>query len=103
MRGLVLGWVCSVALVAAPRPNAKLQWLQLCAECHGAEATGRGPAGVRLPGRNLTDTRWRAKRTDEELVHSILFGKEAMPAFGAKLREEDARRLLKELLPVRGK
>jgi len=103
MRALALGLVCAAALMAAPRPNAKAQWKNLCAECHGQEANGRGPGGVRLPGRNLMDPRWRTKRTEAEMIHSILFGKGAMPAFGAKLREEDARRLLKELLPSRGK
>jgi len=82
-----------------------MQWKNLCAECHGLEATGRGPGGVRLPGRNLVDPRWRAKRTEADLLRAILSGKEAMPAFRAKLREEEARNLVRELLPtsIRGK
>jgi len=69
-----------------------------CAVCHGVDGTGRGPNGVRLGGRNLTDARWQARQEDAALVASILKGLGAMPGFGRQLTEPEARRLVAEVL-----
>lgn len=82
----------------APRKDLALFYRRACAECHGADGGARSPSGLRLAGRNLADHRWQSRTTDADMVKSILKGKHEMPAFGASLSEEDAKRLVTEIL-----
>lgn len=93
-----------LAGTALPMPGRDLKalYLERCAACHGPDGSGRGPGGVRLGGRNLTEARWRATQPLDGLVASILRGKGAMPGFRRQLTEAEARRLLTEVLPLRG-
>jgi len=63
-------------------------------ECHGADGTGK-PARRRLPEiPNFTDTGWQARRSDAQLLASILDGKgKNMPPWRAKISKEQARGL----------
>ncbi len=96
--------ILSLPLAAEVR-DLKAFYLERCAVCHGADGTGRGPNGVRLGGRNLSEARWLAKQEEGDLVASILRGREAMPGFRRQLSEPEARRLLRTLLqpPAQGK
>ena len=89
--------LASTALAAQPR-DMKAFFLQTCAACHGQDGSARSLTGARLAGRAFTDTRWQAKQTDSQLVKSILKGKGAMPAFGAQLKEEEALRLVTDIV-----
>jgi mono/diheme cytochrome c family protein len=82
----------------APRRDLAAYFRRACAECHGPEGNGRGATGTRLAGRNLADPRWQARTPDADLVKSILKGKREMPAFGATLTEEEAQRLVTQIL-----
>ncbi|HJV21942.1 MAG TPA: cytochrome c [Holophagaceae bacterium] len=81
-----------------PRKDLALFYRRACAECHGQDGGARSPFGLRLAGRNLADHRWQAKTPDADMVKAILKGKREMPAFGASLSEEDAKRLVTEIL-----
>jgi|GEM_PF-6604617 len=67
-----------------------------CSACHGRSGKGDGPAAIALQPkpRNLTDSNFQKKRTDDELVTVILSGKGAMPSFKAQLTEIQIRDLV---------
>src|SRR5262249_11990207 len=76
-------------------PAARELFRQNCVKCHGADGTG-SPARDRLPEiPDFTKTSWHARRSDAQLVTSILDGKEPkMPSWREKLSEEQARGLV---------
>jgi len=97
--GFLAAWLLPVWLSAAPSVHdLKAQYRFSCAQCHGLDGTARGPSGLRLPGRVLADRRWLAKQKDADLARSILEGKGAMPGFKHKLSQEEALRLLTEIV-----
>jgi mono/diheme cytochrome c family protein len=85
------------AFAAQPR-DLKAFYQHGCAACHGQDGSGRSATGARLPGRNLADARWQSKKTDAQLVKSILEGKDAMPAYSSQLSQDEALRLVTEVL-----
>lgn len=90
--------------LAAEVRDLKAFYQERCAGCHGADGSGRSPAGSRLGGRNLVDARWLAKQEEANLVASILKGRGAMPGFRRQLNESEAKRLLKEVIqPMAGR
>lgn len=95
---LVVG-LASVRLLAGPSVHdLDAQYRFSCAQCHGLDGTSRSPSGARLPGRVLADRKWLAKQKDEDLVRSIMEGRGAMPSFKHKLTQEEAKRLLTEIV-----
>jgi mono/diheme cytochrome c family protein len=89
--------ILSLPLSAEVR-DLKAFFQERCAVCHGADGTGRGPNGIRLGGRNVTDNRWLAKQKEAGLAASILKGRGAMPGFRRQLNETEARRLVVEVI-----
>jgi mono/diheme cytochrome c family protein len=81
---------------AAPRSDAsRAIFRQFCVRCHGADGHGDAMRALvpRLP--DFASPDWHSKRSDSQLVASILEGKgTAMPAFGGKLGETQAREVL---------
>lgn len=68
---------------------------ETCVYCHGngGEGTTFGKqAGVP----DFTDTKWQASRTDEQLMETLLSGKDKMPSYRGKQTEN----MLKKLLQV---
>ena len=67
---------------------------QRCVKCHGADGTGR-EARDRLPEiPDFTKSSWQARRSDAQLLASILDGKDEMPSWRDKISEEQARSLV---------
>lgn len=56
-------------------------WQQNCVRCHGRLGRGDGPQGPMLRATDLTDPRWQAAVSDEQMMKSIREGKGSMPAF----------------------
>ena len=56
--------------------KAQQMFMTVCATCHGAYCTGKGPASETLnpKPRNYTDAAWQATVTDEDLRKTILLG-----------------------------
>jgi mono/diheme cytochrome c family protein/uncharacterized membrane protein len=99
----LLGWGLGACLGlaagegdAAPQAHREAGELfgKRCARCHGADGTGqpRRARGGEIP--NFTDAKWQATRTDDQLLASILDGKDKMPSFRDRLSEEEARDLV---------
>ncbi len=61
--------------------DAQSTWASLCSGCHGRIGEGNGPMGAAMGARNLSDPRWQATITDDQIANSILRGKGRMPAF----------------------
>ena len=92
--GILPGW-----LSASPSVHdLEAQYRFSCAQCHGLDGTSQSPSGEKLPGRVLADRKWLAKRKDADLLQSILNGKGAMPSFKHKLTQEEAKRMLTEII-----
>jgi mono/diheme cytochrome c family protein len=95
---LAMGWA-PIWLFASPSVHdLEAQYRFSCAPCHGLDGTSRSPAGEKLPGRVLADRKWLAKQNDADLLHGILEGKGAMPSFKYKLTQEEAKRMLSEII-----
>jgi mono/diheme cytochrome c family protein len=90
----------------AGSPAARELFRRRCDKCHGADGTGsRGRD--RLPEiPDFTDASWQARRSDEQLLESILDGKDEMPAWRGKISAEQARSLVacvRAFVPTTGK
>jgi mono/diheme cytochrome c family protein len=64
-----------------------------CFRCHGEDGKGNGDRKGPMP--DFKSRRWQAGRSDAQLLVTILEGKGTrMPAFGGKIKEKEARRLV---------
>jgi len=101
MRKLLMGLGLSVVLVAPGAAMAddaaKAVWDKSCAKCHGKEGKGDTKVGKKLKIVDYTNAEWQGKVKDDELFKAIKEGKGekddegefAMPAFAAKLKDEE--------------
>jgi mono/diheme cytochrome c family protein len=105
IRFLVLcGLIFQGLLLSAEVRDLKAFFQARCSVCHGPEGTGRGPGGIRLGGRNLTDAKGMAKEEETVLVTTLLRGRGAMPGFRRQLSEAEARRMVVEVVrPLSGR
>jgi len=84
---------------SAPRAPGQETASQLfqkhCEKCHGADGAGRA-VRVSMPGiPDLTNGPWQGRRSEAQLLVSILDGKgDDMPPFAAKISAEQARGLV---------
>lgn len=97
MRAVVMA-MAGMSLGAAPPKDMKVFWNMTCAACHGSDGSGRAATGQRLPGKPLNDPRWLALVKEEDLVKVILRGRAAMPGYKGLLSEEEARRMVTDVL-----
>jgi cytochrome c6 len=65
-----------------------------CASCHGKDGQAKTVKAKFNHARNLTDSEWQGKATDERLFNSISNGKGKMPAFGKKLSDDEINSLV---------
>jgi mono/diheme cytochrome c family protein/uncharacterized membrane protein len=82
------------ASTAAGGSAVRQLFRQRCAKCHGADGTGNA-ARDRLPEiPDFSKAPWHARRTDAQLLASILDGKDEMPSWRGKISQEQARDLV---------
>jgi mono/diheme cytochrome c family protein/uncharacterized membrane protein len=81
---------------AAARPPAPRELFgQYCVKCHRADGTGSEVRRRQPEIPNFTDPAWQARRSDAQLVASILGGKgKEMPPFREKISDDQARGLV---------
>jgi mono/diheme cytochrome c family protein/uncharacterized membrane protein len=80
---------------AAGKGPARELYLQHCAKCHGKDGTGSGARGAMPDLPDLTDRSWQKRRSEAQLLGSILDGKgKDMPPWREKISEEEARDLV---------
>ena len=60
-----------------------------CATCHGKDGRAKTLKGKLKHARDLTDSEWQSRVSDERLFNSIVNGKGKMPAYGKKLSEQE--------------
>jgi mono/diheme cytochrome c family protein len=74
--------------VAADVPPAALTFSQRCSQCHGADGRGQTGFGREMKVPDFTSEAWQASITDEQILHTITYGKKgkSMAAFGRKLK-----------------
>ncbi len=84
------------AALAAPAFGADLSkgkkvYADKCLKCHGEKGKGDGPRAYDLSKKpaDYTDREKMSKFTDADLKKVVKEGKKPMPAFGAKLSDED--------------
>jgi mono/diheme cytochrome c family protein len=72
-----------------------------CANCHGADGSAVNANGEKLKGEDFTDQDWQKNTTDEKMVKVIMkgifFGM-AMPGFKDALTEEEAQKMVTEII-----
>jgi mono/diheme cytochrome c family protein len=90
------GWQLAAPPAARAQADAGKLYQEHCVKCHGKDGTGAAARGIEPNIPDFTAASWQAKRSDAQLLVSILDGKgNVMPAFRAKkISEEEARRLV---------
>ncbi len=92
--------VMSAALVSMRAAGVQENWTKNCASCHGKEGKGDTKAGKKANVKDLTDAKYQASFTDEQMFKQIKEGlkdkdgKEKMKAFGGSLSDEDIKALI---------
>jgi mono/diheme cytochrome c family protein len=64
-------------------------YLKHCASCHGKDGRAKTLKAKLKHARDLTDSEWQDRTTDERLFNSIMNGKQKMPGFSKKLSEQE--------------
>ncbi|HZR06756.1 MAG TPA: c-type cytochrome [Candidatus Udaeobacter sp.] len=87
--------VSSVARAA----DAKTNWANNCAQCHGPDGKANTKMGKMLSAKDLTDPKVQAEFTDAKATQSIKEGvkkngKTTMKAFGGKLTDDEIKALV---------
>ena len=90
-------------LITAPlsvrAADAKTNWANNCAQCHGPTGKGDTKMGKMLNAMDLTDPKKQSSFTDAQAATAIKDGvkqngKTTMKAFGGKLTEEEIKALV---------
>jgi mono/diheme cytochrome c family protein len=91
-------------LIATPlavcAADAKTNWDNNCAQCHGKDGRADTKMGKVLNAKDLTDPKVQAEFTDAKATQSIKEGvkqngKTTMKAFGGKLTDDEIQALVK--------
>jgi cytochrome c6 len=78
---------------AACADDAAALYKAKCAACHGADGTGNTPAGKKLNARDFHSPEVM-KQSDAELLDTTIKGKNKMPAYKDKLKEDELKSLV---------
>ncbi len=90
-------------LIATPlavrAADAKANWANNCAQCHGPDGKANTKMGKMLDAKDLTDPKVQASFTDAKAAEVIKNGvkqngKTTMKAFGGKLTDEEIKALV---------
>jgi mono/diheme cytochrome c family protein len=90
-------------LPKSPRDTESLRafFAENCVRCHGVDGSATGPDGKRLKGEDFTNTKNMEREKDASLAKTILKGVffgQKMPSFKDQLTEEEALRMVKEVV-----
>ena len=67
------------AIMGQPPTDAAQLYARQCVKCHGKDGRAKGLKAKAVGARNLTDSLWQDRVTDERLFNSINNGKRKMP------------------------
>ncbi len=96
---VVLAGLLAAAVPAAFAADAKANWEEHCAKCHGAAGKGDTKTGQKLKVKDYSDAKVQAELKDDAMVEAtlkgvVVNGKERMKGYSDKLSEEDAKALV---------
>lgn len=80
-------------VIASARSATQL-YSKNCSSCHGRDGRARTLKAKRNHARNLSDSDWQERASDERIFNAIMNGKGKMPAYGKKLSEQEIDRLV---------
>jgi mono/diheme cytochrome c family protein len=88
-----------VAPLSTRAADAKTNWANNCAQCHGADGKANTKMGKMLSAKDLTDPKVQAEFTDAKATQSIKEGvkqggKTTMKAFAGKLTDDEIKALV---------
>jgi mono/diheme cytochrome c family protein len=69
--------------------SAAALYTQNCASCHGRDGSAKTARARRSHARNLNDSEWQDRVSDERIFNSIMNGKGKMPGYSKKLSEPE--------------
>src|ERR1043166_3071549 len=93
---VTLGTLTGICCAADVAEN----WTKHCGSCHGKEGKGDTKAGRKADVKDLTDPKYQANFTDEQMFKQIKEGmkekngKEKMKPFGGTLSEDEIKALI---------
>lgn len=82
------------APLAYTQDDAAALYKTKCAACHAANGSGDTPAGKKMNAQPFSSAEFK-KQSDEQLFAVIKNGKNKMPAYSAKLTDEQIKDLVK--------
>src|SRR6266480_907711 len=96
---LIIVTVVASAPLALRAADAKTNWANNCAQCHGATGKGDTKMGKMLNAMDLTDPKKQSSFTDAQAAAAIKdgikqSGKTTMKAFGGKLSDDEIKALV---------
>jgi len=99
---IIIALSISIAIVAplsARAADAKTNWANNSAQCHGPDGKANTKMGKTLNAKDLTDPKVQAEFTDAKATQSIKEGvkqngKTTMKAFGGKLTDDEIKALV---------
>jgi len=94
-------WAASALAQGPERTDLREFFQQNCSRCHGPDGSAVSADGKKLKGQDFTDQEWQRNTEDEKMVKTILKGKFfglAMPEFKGKLTEEEAHRIVTDII-----
>ena len=101
MKTILIIAAISLAAFAFPAraADAKTNWANNCAQCHGPDGRANTKMGKQLSAKDLTDPKVQASFTDAKATQSIKEGvkqggKTTMKAFGGKLTDDEIKALV---------
>lgn len=91
--------LCAAGAVSASAADAKANWDQHCAKCHGTDGAGKTKMGEKLKVKDYTDAKVQAGLKDAEMIKATKDGvKEGdstkMKAFGDVLSDDEIKALV---------
>ncbi len=96
---VVLVGILAAGIPAAMAADAKANWSEHCAKCHGETGKGDTKIGKKMKVKDYSDAKVQAELKDEAMVDATLKGvtidgKEKMKGFGDKLSPDEAKDLV---------
>ena len=88
------------AAASVKAADVKEAWDKNCASCHGKDGKGETKAGKKAGSKDLTDAKYQASFTDEQMTKQIKEGlkdkngKEQMKPFADKLTDEEIKAIV---------
>ena len=79
----------SVRLGSVSTRNAAELYTRYCVSCHGRDGRAKTSKGKLKHARDLADSEWQGRVSDERIFNSIMNGKGKMPAYGKKISEQE--------------